>query len=288
MPQGKSVFDEFAYGQMIDSFCRYGRYNGAARIVYMMRKRGCTPSLVAYNSIVHGLSEDDCMRAYQLLEEGKKFGYLPSEFTYKVLMEGLCRECDLCKTECQPDVITLNTVINGFCKMGRIEESLKVFHDMMTGKFCPPDVVTFTFCPPDMVTFTSIICGLLNIGRTEEAFDLLHNVMPKKGRSPGVVTYNAVIRGLFRLRRADDAMEVFNGMVRGGGVANSTTYTVIIDGLCESDQIPEAKRLWDEVIWTSKVHDNFVYAAMNFDFRLNSFWFYANDSPLPPKRKKYL
>ncbi|CAK9176333.1 unnamed protein product [Ilex paraguariensis] len=297
MPQGKSVFDEFAYGQMIDSFCRYGRYNGAARIVYMMRKRGCTPSLVAYNSIVHGLSEDDCMRAYQLLEEGKKFGYLPSEFTYKVLMEGLCRECDLCKarevlkimlnkkgvdktriyniylralsltnnstellnvlvfmlqTECQPDVITLNTVINGFCKMGRIEESLKVFHDMMTGKFCPPDVVTFT----------AIICGLLKTGRTEEAFDLLHNVMPKKGLSPGVVTYNAVIRGLFRLHRADDAMEVFNGMARGGVVANSTTYTIIIDGLCESDQIPEAKRLWDEVIWTSKVHDNFVYAAI--------------------------
>ncbi|KAK2994051.1 hypothetical protein RJ640_000334, partial [Escallonia rubra] len=211
MPQSKTVCDEFAYGEMVDTLCRYARYNGAARIVYMMRKRGFRPSLVSYNSIIHGLSKDRvCMRAYQLLEEGIKFGYLPSEFTYKVLIERLCQECDIGKankllqfmlkkggvdstriyniylralcllknptellnvlvfmlqTRCQPDVITLNTVIHGFCQVGRIGEPLKILHDMRTGKFCAPDCVTFT----------TLIRGLLNVGRTEEALDMLHN-----------------------------------------------------------------------------------------------------------------
>ncbi|RVW52095.1 Pentatricopeptide repeat-containing protein [Vitis vinifera] len=273
MPQGKSVSEEFAYGQMIDSLCRCGRNHGASRIVYIMRKRGFFPSLVSYNYIVHGLSkEGGCMRAYQLLKEGVEFGYMMSEHTYKVLLEALCRDADLCKarevmqlmlnkegvdqtriyniylralclmnnptellnvlvfmlqTQCQPDVITLNTVINGFCKMGRVEEALKVLDDMVMGKFCAPD----------SVTYTTIICGLLNLGRTAEALDVLRRVMPEKGFKPGVVTFNAVLHGLFKLQQANVATEVFNSN-------------------------DEAKRFWDDVIWPSKVHDNFVYAAI--------------------------
>ncbi|KAL2944619.1 hypothetical protein RDABS01_032966 [Bienertia sinuspersici] len=40
MPQGRSVPEEFAYAQMIDSLCKADRHHGASRIVYMMRKRG--------------------------------------------------------------------------------------------------------------------------------------------------------------------------------------------------------------------------------------------------------
>ncbi|KAL3343504.1 hypothetical protein AABB24_027171 [Solanum stoloniferum] len=298
MPQGKSVVQDFVYAQMIDSLCRFGRYNGASRMVYMMRKRGFDPSLVSYNTIVHGLvKECDFFRAYQLLEEGIQFGYLPSEFTYKLLVEGLCHVNDLVKakaavnmmlnkkdndkiriyniylralcvvdnptellnvlvtmlqTQCQPDVITLNTVINGFCKMGRIEEAQKVFKDMMMGKFCSPDGVTFT----------TVISGFLKLGRVEEALELLHRVMPEKGLKPNVVTYNAVIQGLFKLHRIDEAMEVFHSIVSGGIVADCTTYTVIIVGLFESNKVDEAKRFWNDVVWPSKVHDSYIYAAI--------------------------
>ncbi|KAF2317470.1 hypothetical protein GH714_022583 [Hevea brasiliensis] len=222
------------------------------------------------------------MRAYQLFEEGTEFGYLPSEYTYRALVEALCQEMDLYKarkvlesmlkkeggdrtriyniylralcllnsatellnvlvsmlqTECQPDVITLNIVINGFCKMGRIDEALKMLNDMTTGKFCAPDAVTFT----------TIIGGLLNVGRTHEALNLFHQVMRENGISPGVVTYNAVLRGLFKLQLADEAMRVFRRMLADGVAANSNTYSIIIDGLCSSDQIDEAKKFWDNV-----------------------------------------
>ncbi|KAL0432793.1 UNVERIFIED_CONTAM: Pentatricopeptide repeat-containing protein [Sesamum latifolium] len=274
MPQGKNVLEEFAYGQMIDSLCRFERYNAAARIVYMMRKRDFIPSLVSYNSIIHGLCKDgDILRAYQLLEEGMQFGYSPSEFTYTVLVEGLCREYDLAKakevlnvmlsregvdrtrmyniylralchmnnptellnvlvlmfqSQCQPDIISLNTVIKGFCKMGRVEEALHVFDDMIMGKFCAPDEVTYG----------TIIPGLLNVGKAEKAVNFLRNVMPEKGFSPGVVTYNARVP------------------------ADCITYTAVIEGLCESKCIDDAKKFWNNVVWPTGVHDNFVYAAL--------------------------
>ncbi|XP_072956934.1 uncharacterized protein [Typha angustifolia] len=300
MPQGKSVDEEFAYGQMMDSLCRAGRHHGASRIVYIMRKRSFVPSLVSYNCIIHGLSKGrGCMRAYQLLKEGLKFGYSLPEPTYKVLVEGLCRERDLNKAkdvlelmlsqkdnndevedrtriyniflsalrvvdnpseqlnvlvsmlqkQCRPDVITLNTVIHGFCKIGRVAEAKKIMNDMLKG----------TFCAPDVVTFTTIICGLLDVGETEEAIEILRGTMLKHHCLPNVVTFNAVLKGLFKLQKFDKAMEIFEDM---NVAADSATHAVVIEGLCEAGRMEEAKRFWDEVVWPSKMHDDYVYAAI--------------------------
>ncbi|KAM7267743.1 hypothetical protein ACFE04_009909 [Oxalis oulophora] len=300
MPQGKSVDEGFAYGHMIDSLCKSGRHHGASRIVYIMRKRGFVPSLSVYNSIVHGVCQDGpggCMRAYQLLEEGKSFQYVPSEYTYKVVVENLCQYSDLegarevlqimlskknvdktriyniylkalcfmnnptellnvlvhmLQMDCQPDVITMNTVINGLCKFERIEEAIKILDDMIIGKFCSPDVVTFT----------TIISGLLSSGRFEDALVLFFDVMPQKGVRPGVVTHNAVLRGLFKLKQSDKAMTIFNRMIVESVTADKATYAIVIDGLCECERVEEAKSFWNDVIWPSKIHDNYVYAAI--------------------------
>ncbi|KAI3976998.1 hypothetical protein MKX01_008856 [Papaver californicum] len=284
IPQGKSVKEEFAFGQMIDSLCRAGQNHGASRIVYIMRKKGFLPRLVSYNYIVHSLSNDGgCMRAYQLYKE--------------VLVEALCQESDICKAkdlleymlnteaidrtriyniflralcsldnpsellnvlvsmlqnQFQPDVVTLNTIVKGLCKTKKVDEALKVLNDMLAGNLCAPDVVTFT----------TVISGLLNDGRTDEAFHLLRVKMPENGLKPGIVTYNAVLRGLCKLQKVNEAMGIFCDVLKDGKVFNCTTCTIMIEGLCRLYRIDEAKRFWDDVVWPSKIHDDFVYAEI--------------------------
>jgi pentatricopeptide repeat protein len=51
-------------------------------------------------------------------------------------------------------------------------------------------------------------------------------------------------------------------MAGDGITPDSTTYTVMVEGLCECDLIEEAKNFWQSVIWPSGIHDNFVYAAI--------------------------
>ncbi|CAA6669477.1 unnamed protein product [Spirodela intermedia] len=283
------VNEEFAYGQMIDSLCRVGRHHMASRIVYMMRKRGLTPSVVSYNCIVHGLSkegEGGCMRAYQLFKEGMEFGYMPPESTYQSLVEGLCRVKDVQKArdvtdfklrregvattriyniflyalrlvdnpseqlnvlvsmfqnQCRPDVVTLNTIIYSFCRIGKVDEALKILNDMLQGKFCTPDVVTFT----------TILHGLLDVGRIKEALDIFHRKMPECSCSPSTVTYNAVLHGLCKLRSVEKAVSIFHEMVQKSVSADSRTYTV-----------HEAKTFWEDVVWPSSIHDDFVYATV--------------------------
>ncbi|KAL9252065.1 Pentatricopeptide repeat-containing protein, partial [Drosera capensis] len=220
MPKVKGVDEGFAYAEMIDSFCRVGRHHGASRIVYIMRqKRGMRPSLVSFNSIVHGLNTDGgCMRAYQLCEEGIEFGYVPSEM------------------RCVPDVITCNTILKACCEAERFEEAMKILNDMI-GKFCEPD----------LVSFTTVIFAFLKEGKAEAALNLLHKTMAERRLRPGVVTYNAVIRGLFSLGMATEAMDAYTSMASQGVGADCTAYAIILEGLFQTDHVDEAKRFWDDV-----------------------------------------
>ncbi|WVZ67055.1 hypothetical protein U9M48_016194 [Paspalum notatum var. saurae] len=153
---------------------------------------------------------------------------------------------------CKPDVITMNTVIHGFCKSGRAQEARRIMDDMLNGKFCAPDVVTFT----------TLISGYLDAGHHAEALDVLHSLMPRRRCSPTVVTYNCVLKGLFGIGQVDAAMQLLDEMSANKIAADSMTHTVVIKGLCDAGQLEKAKEFWDNVIWPSGIHDDYVYSAI--------------------------
>ncbi|KAJ1292395.1 hypothetical protein BS78_02G387800 [Paspalum vaginatum] len=153
---------------------------------------------------------------------------------------------------CKPDVITMNTVIHGFCKSGRAQEARRIVDDMLNGKFCAPDVVTFT----------TLISGYLDAGGHAEALYVLHSLMPRRRCSPTVVTYNCVLKGLFGIGQVDTAMQLLDEMSVNKVAADSVTHTVVIKGLSDAGQLEKAKEFWDNVIWPSGIHDDYVYSAI--------------------------
>uniref|UniRef100_A0ACD5YZN5 Uncharacterized protein n=1 Tax=Avena sativa TaxID=4498 RepID=A0ACD5YZN5_AVESA len=154
--------------------------------------------------------------------------------------------------DCRPDIITMNTVVHGFCKVGQAQEARKIVDDMINGKFCAPDVVTFT----------TLISGYLDVGEHAEALHVLQTLMPRRRCAPNVVTYNSVLKGLFCLGLIDRAMQVIDEMKSNNVVADSATHTVVIKGLCDAGQLEKAKAFWDNVVWPSGVHDGYVYSAI--------------------------
>jgi pentatricopeptide repeat protein len=154
--------------------------------------------------------------------------------------------------DCKPDVITMNTVIHGFCKVGRTQEARKILDDMINGKFCAPDVFTFT----------TLISGYLHVGEHSEALHVLHTLMPRRRCAPNVVTYNSVLKGLFCLGLVDRAMQVIDEMKSSSITADSVSHTVVIKGLCDAGQLEKAKAFWDNVVWPSGIHDGYVYSAI--------------------------
>lgn len=257
-----------SYNSIVHGLAKNGGYLRAYQLLEQGFEIGYSPSENTYKVLIECLclEENDIGKAKKLLDIMLNKEGVDKARIYNIYLGALCRMNKdssteilnilviMLETKCHPDVVTLNTVINGFCKMGKVEEGIKVLDDMVMGKF--------KFCTPDSVTFTTIISGLLSVGRTREALDVLHKIMPEKGFHPGAITYNVVLRGLFKLHLSNEAVDVFNSMAGGGVVADTTTHAIMIDGLCKCNRVEEAKVLWDDIIWPSGVHDNFVYSAI--------------------------
>uniref|UniRef100_A0A803MVG6 Pentatricopeptide repeat-containing protein n=1 Tax=Chenopodium quinoa TaxID=63459 RepID=A0A803MVG6_CHEQI len=252
-----------AYNSIIHGLSKEGGCMRAFQLFQEGIVFGYVPSEYTYKILVESLClEGDVPKAKEVLQSVLKLRNVDQTRIYNIYIRALClinNATELLNTlvsmlqaQCKPDVITLNTVTNGLCKMGRIQDAMEIFYDMMLGKFCAPDAITFTV----------VIGGLLNAGKVKEALVLLHEKMPERQLRPSVVTYNAVLRGLFNLKKANEAMEMYRAMVAQGLNADSTTYSIVIDGLCEAGRLDDAKRFWDEVIWPSQIHDNFVYASI--------------------------
>ncbi|KAL9246116.1 hypothetical protein vseg_019691 [Gypsophila vaccaria] len=252
-----------SYNSIIHGLCKDGGCMRAFQLFQEGVAFGYIPSEFTFKLLTETLcQEGDVTKAKEVLEYIINMKNVDRTRMYNIYLRALCFVNNtaellntlvlMLQTHCRPDIITLNTVISGLCKMGRIQDAMEVFHDMLTAKFSEPDTVTFT----------TVIGGLLNLGEVKEALILLHEKMPERCLRPNVVTYNVVLRGLFKLEKSNEAMEIYKTMVTQGINADSTTFTIVIDGLCEAGRLAEAQRFWEEVVWPSRVHDDFVYASI--------------------------
>ena len=82
---------------------------------------------------------------------------------------------------CKPELLTFNTMINGFCKKGDMESANLLFYKMI-------DEVD---CLPDTVTFTILIDGYCRKGEFEKAM-MYMDKMVKGGCLPSM--YDSKLR----------------------------------------------------------------------------------------------
>ncbi|CAL5061065.1 unnamed protein product [Urochloa decumbens] len=231
---------EVTYKVLVDELCRENELSKAKDVLQLMLQ----PTIQHGQEEGRDAADEARTRIYNVFLRTLRAVDNPSE-QLGVLVSML-------QAGCKPDVITMNTVIHGFCKSGRAQEARRILDDMLNGKFCAPDVVTFT----------TLISGYMDAGDHAEALNVLHSLIPRHRCSPTVITYNCVLKGLFGLGQVDAAMQVLEEMSANNVAADSVTHTVVIKGLCDAGQLDMAKELWDNVIWPSGIHDDYVYSAI--------------------------
>ncbi|KAJ4831200.1 hypothetical protein Tsubulata_007576 [Turnera subulata] len=138
----------------------------------------------------------------------------PDLYTYSTLMDGLCREdrieeavslLDEMQIEgCFPNPVSFNVLINGLCKKGDLARAAKLVDNMF-----------LKGCVPNQVTYNTLIHGLCLKGKLDKAISLLDRMVSSKCM-PNGVTYGTVINGLVRQRRAMDGVRVVISMEERG------------------------------------------------------------------------
>ncbi|KAJ3685657.1 hypothetical protein LUZ61_014821 [Rhynchospora tenuis] len=187
-------------------------------------------------------------KALQLLDE------MPSdanncenqkEEMFRCLVDALCKKgsvkeaADLfehMRDRFKPDLRCFNSLLYGWCKLGKLEEAKYVLVQIRKCGF-----------EPDIVVYNTLLGGFAAAGKMEDAYELMKD-MREKGCEPNVISYTTVIQGLCTKGRMDEAMRVFVEMSRVNCIADSVTYSTLISGFCKSGDVKRGYELLDLMV----------------------------------------
>lgn len=121
-----------------------------------------------------------------------------------------------------PDVITYNTLMNGYSASGCVIKCQEIFDDMVKAGVKPDDH-----------THNILAKGYVYAREPEKAEEIL-SLMVDSGVQPDVVTFNTIICGWCTTGSMDSAMRVFQEMQKCGVSPNLKTFETLIWGYAEA------------------------------------------------------
>lgn len=172
--------DISTYNTMIEGLCKVGNNFIAIALLRLMDGRGgcCKPDVVSYNTIIDSLCNDVGV----MIDDAFKL------FNEMVFLKGI-----------RPDVVTYNSLIYAFSKLGRWDtvcEMLKQMEDesiSLDMKTC--NIIVDTLCKQD------------NLKAAEAVFLMM---IESDEYLPDIVTCNSLIDGYCSRRQMSKALELFH------------------------------------------------------------------------------
>nr|XP_016455583.1 PREDICTED: pentatricopeptide repeat-containing protein At3g61520, mitochondrial-like [Nicotiana tabacum] len=195
--------DLVLYNTLIDGLCKVGRQEEGFKLIEKMRlESGYEPNTVTYCLIDSFCKASETERSYELFDQMKKGGVVPN-------------------------VISLNTLLDGMCKHGK----------------------------PDRYTYNTLISYF----RQKEQFTTAHRVMKRMiddGYLPNVVAYGALIHAYCLGGNVDEAIKIFQNMCSTNMPPNTIIYNTLIDALCKSDKVETSVSLLCDMKDKGEIEDD--------------------------------
>ncbi|KAF7824231.1 pentatricopeptide repeat-containing protein [Senna tora] len=269
----------------------------------MSLKYGFEPTVVTWTTLIRGLCDHhpiglvrDAMKL--LLKEVRPKVNQPDTrdaIIYNIVLNGLCKmqflieAHALCKQRhigkaqamlgimrkngVSVDIITCNSILNGFNKRGDIDKAyfnvnrsdhaLSLFDELFIKNLVPTNI-----------TYNILIDGLFKAGRKEDAHGVISKMMKLKvpfdiytvnismkhfaitrgpllccfayslarGLQPNIHSYNALIYGMFKLGKIKNAEKILEFMLRENAL-DIFTFNTMIYAYCRIKQVDKALKL---------------------------------------------
>ncbi|KAL0303554.1 UNVERIFIED_CONTAM: Pentatricopeptide repeat-containing protein [Sesamum radiatum] len=210
------------FSVLIDGLCKSGMTEDALNLFDEMTERGILPSRITYTVIMSGLCKakrtHDAHRLFNLM---KSSGCMPDAATYTALLDGFCKcgqihEAFVLFESFRNDgykvgIRGFSCLIDGLIRAKRLSEAEELFQKVY-------DVGSV----PDLVLYTIMMRGLCEAGRMEDAVNILRDMIGK-----GTVWW-------------ERAQQIFNDMEKLGCFPSVVTFNALIDGLSKAGKLEEA------------------------------------------------
>lgn len=186
--------DTITYGTMIDAFSKQGSISNAVRVYDDMIKMGKKPNLIIYNSIIDGLSKNVSVDVAKIMvDELKVLGLL--------------------------DVVTLNSLLNGYCANWKFNEALNLFSQMQENEKLV-----------NRVTYNILMNFICKFGSIQEAKELVE-MMASEGVTPDSITYTILLTNACKKSSPEEVLELHDDLLLKGATPDSQTYDTIVGRL---------------------------------------------------------
>jgi pentatricopeptide repeat domain-containing protein 1 len=156
------------------------------------------------------------------------------------LISGWCKVKDVDKAMCllnemvneglYPDVVTLTTLVGGFCEVGKPLAAKELFFKMKE------------YGMVNLLACTVVLDGLIKCHFRFEAM-LLFRAMEESDLDLDIVVYNIMIDGLCKDGKVSDTRKVLARLLVKGLSFDSYTYNIMIGGLCREGLLDDAEDL---------------------------------------------
>lgn len=291
------------YNTLIHALCKNGKVGRARSLLETMDN----PSLVTFNIMISAYSAvPDLVKALVMVEKCFHFGYVPDIVTMTKVVDLMCYQgrvvegVELLRRVCRKkdgnliiDVVCYNTLIAGFCKIGKMKVGRRIMKEMeLNGRVLPNSqtyhILITASCDlsdvdsamdlfrememmgitPDFDTFDVLIREFCVCGRLEDGLRLLQAMNEQTacgsvsgGRNPErIEPYNSIIYGLFKSGRLNEAYGYLGRMKILFPRAVVRSFKVL--GFCNKGRVLDAKIVYDEMLTQGDIPSILVYDCL--------------------------
>ncbi|KAM1635933.1 hypothetical protein COP1_013998 [Malus domestica] len=162
----------------------------------------------------------------------------------------------------KPNVVTFSTMINMYCKDGKLEEANKFYKAGRLEEGLRLFAAAFdSRIKLDVVIFSSVMDAYVRIGDLAKSVKVYRRML-KEGISPNSVSYTILINGMCHDDKVVEARGIFGQILKCGFVPSVLTYGSLIDGMCRIGNVKDAFQLYERMIKTGYETDIIVYCVL--------------------------
>uniref|UniRef100_A0A0E0AID8 Auxin efflux carrier component n=1 Tax=Oryza glumipatula TaxID=40148 RepID=A0A0E0AID8_9ORYZ len=271
------------YNALIDGLCKSGDISYARNVFNSILAKGLVPNCVTYTSLIDGSCKvGDISNAFYLYNEMLATGITPDAFVYSVLTTGCSSAGDLEQAmflieemflRGHASISSFNNLVDGFCKRGKMQETLKLLHVIMGRGLVP-----------NALTIENIISGLSEAGKLSEVHTIFVELQQKTSESAarhfsslfmdminqGKIPLDVVddmIRDHCKEGNLDKALMLRDVIVAKSAPMGCSSYLAIVDNLCRKGKLSEALNLLKEMDKRGNLQPTLVALLGIFWFR---------------------
>jgi pentatricopeptide repeat protein len=246
---------KITYAIMIRGYGNDYRLDKAFEIFSEMKMNNVTPNEIIYGCLLNASVKCSKIEmACEIYDEIKMSNVEMNLILYTTLIKGYTKTKNFEKAfeiyqkllvdkAVSPNIIAYNAILDSCVECGKYDMMGKIYEDI---KYNAQKDETFS--QPDLITYSTVIKGYSRMKNIEKVMDIYNYLRGRDDMVLDEVIYNSILDGLLKCQLFEDALKVYEDMMKMGIKRSNATFSILIKIYSKMDMVEKAVQVYNEMI----------------------------------------